>query len=124
MLLALLVILYFLPLYKSDSLDDESEKLGSDSVSYVTFSFCPFSLRFEESVVGVLGSEILNQQESSPKLVNSFHYFGAQISDFSSKFQNQFYSYSLNLRSQRLQLLYFFQKYYMLHSNGQHLYAF
>ena len=35
------------------------------------------------------------------------HSFGAQIPDFPSKFQNQFYSYSLTLRSQHLQPLQF-----------------
>ena len=38
------------------------------------------------------GMNCLHQQESSPKVVNSLHSFGAQITDFPSNFQNQFYS--------------------------------
>ena len=37
------------------------------------------------------------QYESSVKVVNSSKCFGAQIPDFLSKFQNQFYSYSHGL---------------------------
>ena len=50
--------LYFLSLDESDSLDDESDKLGSDSGSSGTYSSRAFSLRAEESVVGVLGSGV------------------------------------------------------------------
>ena len=51
--------------------------------------------------------KFLHQQESGPKLVDSLQSFGAQIEYFPSKFQNYFYSYSLTLRSQRLQPLWF-----------------
>ena len=98
---------------KSDPLNDESDKLGSDSGSSGTYYFCAFSLCFDESVVSVnvLGSEVFvptgveykcaifasdyfYQQESSPKAVDSLKYFGAQIFYFIYKFENQFYSYS------------------------------
>ena len=39
-------------------LDDESEELESDSGSSGTYSFRDFSLRFDESIVGVLGSDV------------------------------------------------------------------
>ena len=45
-------------LEESDSPDDESDKLGSDSGSSGTYYYCNFSLRFDESVVGVLGSNV------------------------------------------------------------------
>ena len=44
--------------HKLDSLDDESEKLGSDSGSSSKYSFCAFSLSFDDSVVIVLGSGV------------------------------------------------------------------
>ena len=58
----------------------------------------------------------LHQQESNPKVVDSFQYFCARIEvwNFPSKFQNQFYSflyYSLICRPQRLQPLLFVLKY-------------
>ena len=45
------------------------------------------------------GLAFLHQQESSPKMVDSLNYFGAQSPDSPPKRQNHFYSYSLNLRS-------------------------
>ena len=43
---------------ESNSLNDESDKLGSESGSSGMYSFRAFSLRFDESVVGVFGSDI------------------------------------------------------------------
>ena len=62
------------------------------------------------------------QQESSPTVVNSSRCFGAQIPDFLSKFQNQFYSYShgLTLRHSFLPL-WLHQKYDPALSNRIHL---
>ena len=57
-LLSRLLLLYFLPSDESDLLDDDYEKLGSDSGSSGTYYFCAFSLHFDESVVSVLGSDI------------------------------------------------------------------
>ena len=54
--LSRLLFLYFLSSDKSNSLDDDSDKLGSDSVSSVTYYFCAFSLHFYKSIVSVLGS--------------------------------------------------------------------
>ena len=50
--------LYLLSLDQSDLLNDKSEKLGSDSGPYDTYSFYIFSLCFDDSVgsVSVLGS--------------------------------------------------------------------
>ena len=45
------------------------------------------------------GLTFLHQQESIPKVVDSLKCFGSQIPYFTSKFENQFYSYS---RSQNL----------------------
>ena len=50
--------IYILSLDESYLLDDESDKIGSDLGSFGTYSFHAFSLRFEVSVVGVLGSGI------------------------------------------------------------------
>ena len=96
---------------ESDSLNDESAKLGYDSRSSGTYSFCDFPLRFYKSVVSVivLRSDIFAPTGVDPKgglsVVDSLHYFGAQIPDFTSNVQNQFYTSSLNLRSRLLQML-------------------
>ena len=50
--------IYLLFLDESDSLNDESDELGYDSRSSGTYSFRGFYLRFYESVVGILGSDI------------------------------------------------------------------
>ena len=63
----------------------------------------------------------LHQQGSSSNVFDSLHSFGAQTPDFPSKFQNQFYSYSLTLISQHIQPLYFLQKHYPSRSNERHL---
>ena len=42
-------------------LDDESDKLGSDSGSYGTYYFCAFYLCAEDSVAGVLGYGVFVQ---------------------------------------------------------------
>ena len=92
---------------KSDYLNDETDKVGSDSGSSGTYSFCAFYIRFDESIVSgsVLGSDILGptrveskgdifrltflyQQESSLKVVDCLNCFGAQIPYFLSKFEN------------------------------------
>ena len=51
------------------------------------------------------GLTFSHKQKLSPKVVDYLHSLGAQITDFPSKFQNQFYSHSLTLQPQRLQLL-------------------
>ena len=51
-------VLYFLSSDESDSLNDKSDELGSDSGSSGMYYFCAFSLRFDESVVRVLGSDV------------------------------------------------------------------
>ena len=98
-------LIYLLSSNKSDSLDDESGKLGSDSGSSGMHSFRTFSLRFDDygGSVSVLGSEALAptgvnpngnifrltcsyQQESCPAVVDSSNCFGAQIPYFLSKF--------------------------------------
>ena len=62
-------LLYFLPSDKSDSLNYESDKLGSDSISSHTYSFHDFSLRFDNSIgsVGVLGYVIFVPTEVESK---------------------------------------------------------
>ena len=70
------------------------------------------------------GMTFLHQQELSPKVVESLYYFSDQLPDFPSKFQNQFYSFSLTLCSQRLQPLQFLQEYDPGRSNVQHVQAF
>ena len=45
--------LYLLSLDQSDLLDDESDNDGYDSGSSGTYSFCAFSLRFDDSVGSV-----------------------------------------------------------------------
>ena len=45
------------------------------------------------------GLKFFHQRESSPKLVDSLHSFGAQNPDFPSNFQNWFHSYSLTFHS-------------------------
>ena len=54
--------LYLLSSEKSESLDDDSDDDGFDSGSSGTYSFCAFSLRFENSVgsVSVLGSGVFS----------------------------------------------------------------
>ena len=105
--------MYLVSSDESDSLHNESDRLGSESVSSGTYSFCTFSLGFDDSVgsVSVLGYDVfaptvvkskgdifhlmcLDQQESSPKVVDSLKCFGAQIPYFCSKFENRIYSYS------------------------------
>ena len=55
-----LLLLYFLSLNKSYSLNNESDELGSDSGSSGTYYFCAFSLIFDEFVVSVLGSDVFS----------------------------------------------------------------
>ena len=106
-------LLYLLSADKSYSLDDESDKLGSDSRSSGIYCFCAFRCVFVILLVVLMfwGLTSLNQQESSPKViflfltffyqyesipmvVDSSKCFGAQISCFISKFETLFYSYS------------------------------
>ena len=47
-------------------------------------------------------------------------YFGAQIADFPSKFQNQFYSYGLTLHLHCLKQVLFLLQYDPVQSNGRH----
>ena len=56
--LSRLLFLYFLSSDESDSLDDESDKLGYESESSVTYSFCYVSLSFYNYVVSILGSDV------------------------------------------------------------------
>ena len=51
---------------KSDSLDNDSDKIVYDFVSSVTYSFCAFYLRSGKSVVGVLWSGVF-----APTVVDS-----------------------------------------------------
>ena len=53
-----LLFSYLLWSDESNFLGDESDKLGYHSESSGTHSFCAFNLRSEESVVGVLGSDV------------------------------------------------------------------
>ena len=57
--------------------------------------FAPFLCVFMIALLVLVfwGLTIPHQHESSPKVVDSLHYFGAQIPNFPSKFQNQFYIY-------------------------------
>ena len=61
-------VLYFLSSDESDSLNDKSDELGSDSGSSGMYYFCAFSLRFDESVVSV---SILESGVFSPAGVKS-----------------------------------------------------
>ena len=100
-----LIFLYLLSSYKSDSLHDEYDDDGSDSVSPGTYSFEKNLCVLTNSVGSVsgLGAGIFvptgveskcdifcflhsYQQESSPKVVNSSKKIGAQIPYFLSKF--------------------------------------
>ena len=54
-LLSRRLIFDFMSSYQSDSFDDESDGDGSDSGSSGTYSFCAFSLRFDDSVGSVNG---------------------------------------------------------------------
>ena len=58
--LSRLLFLFFLSSDESDSLDDESEKLGYESESSVTYYFCCVSLSFYDSVVSILGSDVFS----------------------------------------------------------------
>ena len=51
----ILDFLYFLSSDEAYSLNDESDDDGSDSGSSGTYSFCAFSLRFDDSVGSVCG---------------------------------------------------------------------
>ena len=65
-----------------------------------------FSHQYKSSLRGVfLRLTLLYQWGFSPRVFDSLHYFGAQIPNFTSQFQNHFYNYSLTLRSQCLQPL-------------------
>ena len=65
-----------------------------------------FSHQYESSPRGVfLRLTFSYQWGFSPRVFDSLHYFGAQIPNFTSQFQNHFYNYSLTLRSQFLQPL-------------------
>ena len=104
-----------------DSLDDESNELGSDSGSYGTYSFRAFYFRFDKSVVGVLGSncfapigvnykgsillcDVLVPIGVDPKGGQLLALFWrSKILDFISKFQNNLYRYSLILISHHLE---------------------
>ena len=79
--------------------------LTPDFLVHTIFSLFICVLTSPLLVLVFWGLTFLHQQESSPKVVDYLHSFSAQISDFPSKFQNKFYSYSLTLRSQRLQSL-------------------
>ena len=73
-----------MPSDESDLLDDKFGELGSDYGSSGTYSFCAFSLCFDDSIgsVSVLGSEVFAPTGVSPKVEDSLKYFGSQISDF------------------------------------------
>ena len=98
-------VLYLLSSEELDLLDDESDKLGYDSGSSGMHYFCDFYFLFMSILLVFWGLIFSHQQESSIKVFNYLHSFGAQVPDFPSKFKNQFSWYSLTLRSQRLQML-------------------
>ena len=128
-----------LSLGESYLIDDEYDDGGSDSGSSGTFSFPDF-LYFDDYVgrVSSLGSSVFvptgvkskcdfvrfscsYQYESSPKVVDSSKHFGAQIPDFLSKFETQFYSYSHGLTYLNLFLpLWIHQKHDPARYNGIH----
>ena len=103
-----------MPSDESDLLDDEFGELGSDYGSSCTYSFCAFSLCFDDSVgsVSVLGSEFFAPTGVKSKSGRLLEIFWFSNFWFFSKFPNQFYSYSLTLRLQRLQPLYFSKNMY------------
>ena len=103
--LSRLLLLYFLSSEKSNYLDDDYDELGTDPGSSGRYFYCPFSLRFDNFVFGVLGSDVFAPigVESKggiyenkvfvptgveAKLVDSLHSFGAQILYVLSKFPN------------------------------------
>ena len=105
-------LLHFMSSEESDSLNDEYDKLGSDSGSSGKYSFCAFICVFAIPLIVLVfwGGAFLHQQESSPKVIflcltrlyqqessprvsDLSKYFGAQIPYFLSKFEIQFYSY-------------------------------
>ena len=67
-------LLYLLSADKSYSLDDESDKLGSDSRSSGIYCFCAFRCVFVILLVVLMfwGLTSLNQQESIPKVIFLF----------------------------------------------------
>ena len=97
------------------------ENLGMNQDPLVRTIFVIFLIILTSLSLVFWGLTFSHQQESSPKVVDSLQYVGAQIPDFASKFQNQCYSYNLNLRSQHLQPLWFVQKCDPARSNGQNL---
>ena len=99
------IVSFFMSSDKSDSLNDESDKLGCDFQYSVMYYFRAFLCLLTITVLLSWGLKFSHQQESIPKVVGSLHYFSAQTPDFPSKLQNQFNSYSLTFQSQRLQTL-------------------
>ena len=92
-------LLYYLSSDESDLLVDESDDDGSESGSSGMYSFriflCVLTIPFVVLVFWDL--MFLHEQDFIPKVVDSLYSFGAQSTDFPSKFQNQFYSYILTM---------------------------
>ena len=65
-------------------------RLGLTPDTLVRTIFALFILIFTSPLLVFWSLTFLHQQESSPNVVNYLHYFGAQISDFTSKFQTSF----------------------------------
>ena len=80
-------------------LDDESDELGFDSGPSGTYYFRIFLCVLTSTFLVLVFCDLTFSygQESIPKVVAPLHSFGAQIPDFTSKFKNHFYSYSLSL---------------------------
>ena len=142
------LLIYFLQFMlsdESDSLDDESDNNGSDSgfagMCYFPFCFEDYVGSVGDSIGRVcgVGSGIFvpivieSNCDVVPfvvfvpivvesKIVRLIEIYGAQSPDFPSKFQNQFYSYSLVLNlAQSFQPLLLCQKYDPAQTNGIHL---
>ena len=68
-----------LSLDKSESIDNESDKFGSESGSSGTYYFCDFSLRAEEYVDIFLRLNFSHQPESNTNVVESIQYFALAL---------------------------------------------
>ena len=77
---------------ESDLLNDESDKHGSDYSSSGTYFFQIFLCVFTSLLLVLVfcSMTLSHQQESSTKVVESLHFFGAPIPDFPSNFKISF----------------------------------
>ena len=88
----LVFLIYLMSLDESDSLNDESEKLGLTLYPLVHTIFVLFLCVLMSPLLVLVfwGMTFLHQQESSPKVVDFLHYFGAQIPNFPSNIKISF----------------------------------